>query len=61
MYVLLTLAACALGMVTIIVDAGHRRLLRSLASFRWMKPTTVASFLLQGKDMYGPLAIDPTR
>ena len=58
MYVLLTLGTCAVGMVTIIVDAGHRCLSRWLqVSFRRMKPMIVASFQLEG---YVWLAIDPT-
>ena len=49
MYVLLTLSACAVGTVTIIIDtAWYRRLSHSLVSFGWMKPMTVASFKLVG-------------
>ena len=59
MYVLLMLSACAVGTVTIIVDAGHSRLLRSLANFRRMKPTTVASFQLEGYVSL-PIHVDPT-
>ena len=57
MYILLTLRACAVGTVTIIVDAG---LFRSLASFQWMKPTTVASFQLE-RYVWLAIHVDPTR
>ena len=49
MYVLLTLSTCAVGTVTIIIDAAwYRRLSRLLVSFGRMKPMTVASFQLIG-------------
>ena len=41
----------------IVVDAG---LLRSLVSFRQMKPTTVASFQLKGY-VWLAVLVDPTR
>ena len=59
MYVLLTLSACAVGTVTIIIDAGHCRLLRSLASFRRMKPTIVTFFQLK-VCVWLAIHVDPT-
>ena len=56
-YKLLSLGACTVGL-TIIIHAGHCCLSRSLASFRQIKPTIVASFQLEG---YVWLARDPTR
>ena len=46
--IITTLTACEVGTVTVIIDAGHHC---SLASFQWMKQTTVGqafSFQLKG-------------
>ena len=55
-----TLSTCAVGMVIIIVDAGHRRLLRSLAELS-MDKADDSGFLSTRRVWLAMHNIDPTR